>query len=160
MLYQTRIFSLLLLMILLSGCHHIQPNTNESTDSKFVQNSLKTWKSVDISADMMYKILGDMYREGQINEAQKNQFIAIGNVIRDSLIVSKEAINTYIWAEQTNANISDSKTKAINALVISAKSFYKMKDEFIVIYKSITGQDIKIPDLFLFDTITDIMIRK
>lgn len=150
---------LLLNIFLISSCVTHQPKTDIVTDSKFVEYSVKTWKSIDITCDVIFNISGDLYKQNKINEQQKQKLIDIGNTLKTSLNIVKAGIESYMWAEQVNLPLNNSKDKLVNDLVIVVKSFYILKEQFSEIYKAATGQTIKIPDIFLFDTITNALMR-
>lgn len=160
-MYQRQLQAMFLVfMLLLAGCHHnINPSPEVASDSKFVEYSIKTIKSIDIACDVIYTILGEMYKSGKITEAQKDELINIGNGVSASLRVAKDGVRAYMWAEQMSEKTTVTKDKAINDLIIAAKTFYKLRDQAAIIYKSATGKSIQIPDIFMFNTITDALMR-
>lgn len=127
-------------------------------DDILILNSVKTIKSIDIVADMSFKILGDLYKEGIITEEQKVTLIKVGDVVRTNQNLARASLTSYMYADAMSAN--STKDKLINTLVLSAKSFYKMKDEVAKTYSAATGKNIDIPDIFLFDTITSLLIQE
>jgi len=127
-------------------------------DEVLILNSVKTIKSIDIVADMSFKILGDLYTEGVITEEQKVTLIKVGDVVRTNQNLARAALTSYMYADKMSAD--STKDKLINTLVLSAKSFYKMKDEVAKTYSGITGKDINIPDIFMFDTISNLLIQE
>lgn len=144
----------------------VSDTTNSSTvevtepqlDEVLVLNSVKTIKSIDIVADMSFKILGDLYREGVVTEEQKLTLIKVGDVVRTNQNLARASLTAYMYADRMSAD--STKDKLINTLVLSAKSFYKMKDEVSKTYSGITGKEINIPDIFMFDTISNLLIQE
>lgn len=127
-------------------------------DDVLVLNSVKTIKSIDIVADMSFNILGDLYRQGVVTEEQKLTLIKVGDVVKTNQNLARAALTAYMYADGMDAN--STKDKLINTLVLSAKSFYKMKDEVSKTYSAVTGRDINIPDIFMFDTVANLLIQE
>ena len=158
-----RNYFLFFILAFVVACHPKEPNLTLPVNGTLVQNSVKTWKSIDITADFLYTVLGDMYKEGLIDEDKKESLIIIGNVVRQNQELAREAIVAYLWAAQiAEASESDNiyREQIINTIVLTVKSFYKMKDEVAEVYSAATGKNIKIPNIFLFDTITDYLLNE
>ena len=132
-----------------------------STDVTLIRNTVKTYKSIDIVAHMLYSTLGDLYKLGHVTEEQKLKLITLGNIVREQQALTKAAIESYMWSDVYTDTTSDTykRDKLINTLVKFVKAFYNMKDEVASTYKQVTGQDIKIPDIFMFDTLTDLLYQ-
>ena len=126
-----------------------------------VQNSVKLLYTADIASDMVYKILGDMYKHGYFTESQKDRFVKMGDAIVTTRRLSNEALIAYMWAVENSDESEQARTKEvlINTLVKFAKAFYAMKDDVASTYNDLTGQNLKIPDIFMFDTITSLLYQ-
>ena len=157
---QANIFIFLIIVCLLSSCAVKQPTVESSKTPDFVTYSVKTIKSIDIASDAVYTILGDLYKSGKITEEQKDDLIGTGVLVSTSLTMAKKSIYGYMWAIQINEDTTVTKDKVINDIIVVAKTFYKLKSEAAIVYKAATGNDIIIPDIFLFDTITDALLVK
>ena len=150
---------IVLLAILVAGCGKTY-NNDLPSEEQFVVYSVKTWKSIDISADAIYSALGDMYREGHITEVQKDKLITIGDAIHVALDSSKKTIIAYMWADQLNDGVDNTQDQVINSLVVLAQAFYSLRDEAQDAYKLATGNTLVIPDIFMFDALTSALIRE
>jgi len=153
-------FSIIIMIFLLMSCGIKQPDVHQPSDDVFIKNSVKMWKSIDITADVLYTILGDLYKQNILNDDHRDRLILIGNVVKQNQEFAREAITSYLWAEQISVDSENiQKDRVINTLILTAKSFYKMKDEISKVYSEATGKEINIPDIFLFDTITYAMLQ-
>lgn len=157
---KVKYFVLFMFMVVFTvGC--APKNINDlPPQQRFVEYSVRTWSSVDITADTIYSIFGELYKDGQITEEQKDTLIEIGNPIASGLKVSKKAIESYMWAMNINSNVESSQQMVINSLVVVVQAFYELRDEAEEIYKLATGEEIDIPDLVLFDQLTSALISE
>ena len=154
-------YSYIVIFLLLVSCGVKQPDIYQPSEDIFIKNSVKMWKSIDITSDVLYTILGDMYKQNILNDSHRDKLINIGNVVKQNQELAREAIISYLWASQVSENSSENiqREKVINTLILTAKSFYKMKDDIAKVYSEATGKNIEIPDIFLFDAITESLLQ-
>lgn len=175
---QLAVWALVLALVLgMFGCVHDTTSTADNSTAvsatipadtavvtapnKLVQNSVKLLYTADEAAEMVFSILGDMYKEGYFDAAQKDKFVAMGHAVISARDLANSALISYQWAVE-NADAAESeRTKQIliNSLVKFAKEFYAMKDNVAASYNGLTGQTIKIPDIFMFDTISSLLYQ-
>lgn len=149
-----------MILFTLMSCSVKSPDIHRPSQDPFIQNSVKMWKSIDITADVLYTILGDLYKQNILNDNHRDRLIVIGNVVKQNQEIAREAIISYLWAEQISEDSENiQKERVINTLILAAKSFYKMKDDISEVYSEATGKEINIPDIFLFDTITQALLQ-
>lgn len=151
------LFMVIFVMALLSGCGPKPIDPTLPSEDKFAIYSFKTWKSVDIAADAIYKSFGDLYRDGKITEEQKDELIKIGEYVRESMIMARTAMEGYLWVLQTNENVDDKKEKVLNSLKGVIYAFNDMRDEAEKVYSMATGQQLNIPSPFIFEALASVL---
>ena len=148
-----------ILIFILYGCYHQNQAPGDfKSDDKIVEYSFKVIKSVDISTDAIYSVFGELYKQGKISETDKDKLIETGKTIREGLSLSREALVAYMWSKQVNENQPQTKQKVKNAIAITLKSFYQFKDEAEDLYKRLTGKDLDIPSVPMFETVVNMFI--
>jgi len=130
-----------------------QPTTKAELGQQFIDNSWKTYQSVDIAMDAVFKTLGDMYKNGQITKAQADTAIAMGKPVKASMKTVKSSL---ALMAQTKESI-DAKKSVINNLVTVVKNFNSFKNDASNIYKSVTGMPLVVPNLSLFTELIEVL---
>lgn len=148
------------------SCGAKNPNLT-SKENTFIKNSVRVWKSIDITADALYTILGDLYKNNKITEEQKEKAIEYGKILKRNQELTKDAIVAYLWAAEINSQEDNKltsenvyKERVINSLALSTYSFYDVKKEVISVYNNSTGESLTVPDIFISETLREYLNKE
>ena len=138
-----------------SGCTaatvHKDYNAEQTTEAYFIEKAFKTWQSIDVALDMTYTILGDMYRDGQITETQKDKFIDVGRKVRVSMDEVKIGLAKYAeMIDKKSPEIETTKPTITAQIKGMVKMFFGLSDEVDAIYFQFSGNHIPYKSVFVF----------
>lgn len=141
---------LIILVFFIASCVPKKVNQELTTEQKFIENSIRTWKSIDIAADALYSIFGELYKHDVIGDDERDILIKIGTPLASTLTITKASIETYLLAVQTNEGVESAHQKVMNSLMLAVHLFHNVKDEVERIYKFSTGREISLPEINIF----------
>ncbi len=143
-------FLLILFIFFSVSCIPKKINQELTTEQKFIESSIRTWRSIDIAADAIYSVFGELYKHDMISEEQKDLLIKVGTPLSSGLSITKESIETYLLLMHMNEDVDSAHQKVISSLILIVHLFHNVKDELETIYKITTGKSIEIPNIVLF----------
>lgn len=154
-MYKSKYNLLVVLLVVLfsTSCATIKSAINDpksiNTDV-VVLECVNAWKIMDHTADGVFSIMGELYKQGKISEEQKEHMINEGRLLRTELINTKAAITDYLWEKELGSGSRDKITQIYllaNIVKGNIQAYYKLQGVAKEMYKDATGGELYMPDV-------------
>lgn len=145
-----KFFVVVMCLSLTAGCVVNTVTNKYLNPDTILLNCLKAWKTMDYSADTMFRVFGDLHKNGIITDEQVDILTVEGDKLHHSLVMSKEAIMSYLWEKEMNPENFDTLTRIsflVDAITSNIKSYYELRSVAMAIYKETTNGELYVPDV-------------